>query len=92
MLNLKKITMEAIQFINITPTELSHIIKNEVIEFIKPKEEEELLTQKEVADFYKVSVQTIIKWQKDGKIKAYAIANERRYKKSELLDNLKLVK
>ena len=58
----------------------------------KPKEDEVLLTQKEAAAFYKVTVQTIIKWQKDGKIKAYAIDNERRYKKSELLDNLKLMK
>ncbi|MVO09777.1 helix-turn-helix domain-containing protein [Flavobacterium sp. TP390] len=85
--------MEAVQITNLSPLELSRLIKNEVMEFVKPKEEEEeLLTQKEVAGFYKVSVQTIIKWQKDGIIKAYAIGNERRYKKSELIKNLILIK
>lgn len=80
--------MKAIQFINTTPDELNELIVAAVSAFFKPKEEEILLTQKEVAAFYKVSVQTIIKWQAEGKIKVYGIANERRYKKSELLNNL----
>lgn len=80
--------MEAIQFINTTPEELNQLLIAAIQGLLKPKEDEVLLTQKEVAAFYKVSVQTIIKWQADGKIKVYGIANERRYKKSELLNNL----
>jgi len=85
--------METLQFIQMNPKEFQKEIINGILEIMeKPKEDEVLLTQKEAAAFYKVTVQTIIKWQKDGKIKAYAIDNERRYKKSELLDNLKLMK
>lgn len=85
--------MEALQFIQIDPQNFKDEIISGVIKALeKPKDEEELLTQQEVADFYKVSKPTIIKWQKDGKIKAYSINNERRYKKSELLSALVLMK
>lgn len=81
--------MEALQFIQINPEDFKKEIINGLLSVItKPKDEEELLTQQQVADFYKVSKATIIKWQKDGKIKAYSIDNERRYKKSELLTAL----
>lgn len=82
--------MEAIQFINITPTELSKMLRSEITDLIKEKEKsEELLTQKEVANFYKVSVQTIINWQKAGIINVYNIGNEKQYKKSKLINNIK---
>lgn len=82
--------MEAIQFINITPTELSKMLRSEITDLIKEKEKsEELLTQKEVANFYKVSVQTIINWKKAGIINVYNIGNEKQYKKSKLINNLK---
>lgn len=81
--------MESLQFIQINPQDFKDdIIKGLLSAMIKPKDDEVLLTQQEVADFYKVSKATIIKWQKDGKINAYAIDNERRYKKSELIDAL----
>lgn len=82
--------METIQFINITPTELSKMLRSEITDLIKEKEKsEELLTQKEVANFYKVSVQTIINWQKAGIINVYNIGNEKQYKKSKLINNIK---
>jgi excisionase family DNA binding protein len=88
-----KPNMETLQFIQMNPKDFKNEIINGILEIMaKPKEEEVLLTQKEVADFYRVSKATIIKWQKEGKIKAYSIDNERRYKKSELLDNLVLMK
>lgn len=81
--------MESLQFIQINPQEFKDdIIKGLLSAMIKTKDDEVLLTQQEVADFYKVSKATIIKWQKEGKINAYAIDNERRYKKSELIDAL----
>ena len=84
---------QTLQFIQINPDDFKSEIVNSILQVIaKPKEEEILLTQQEVADFYKVSKATIIKWQKEGKIKAYAIDNERRYKKSELIDALVQIK
>ncbi|WP_281225399.1 helix-turn-helix domain-containing protein [Flavobacterium aquiphilum] len=80
--------MEAIQFIGTTPEALQQMIIDSMRELLRVKEDEVLLTQQEVADFYKVTTQTIIKWQTAGIIKAYGIASERRYKKSELMDNL----
>jgi len=85
--------MEAIQFIQVNPKDFQREIINGILEIMtKPKEDEVLLTQSEVCAFYKVSKPTIIKWQKEGKIKAYSIDNERRYKKSELMDSLVLMK
>ena len=88
-----KSNMETLQFIQMNPEDFKNEIIKGILEIVaKPKEEEVLLTQSEVCAFYKVSKPTIIKWQKEGKIKAYAIDNERRYKKSELLDSLVLMK
>jgi hypothetical protein len=84
--------MKTIQFINITPEDLTSILEHKIFEFLKKPDDEVLLTQQEVADFYKVSKPTIIKWQREGKINVYSIDNERRYKKSELLNSLKKIK
>lgn len=85
--------METLQFIQMNPKDFQNEIINGIVKILeKPKEEEVLLTQSEVCAFYRVSKTTIIKWQKEGKIKAYSIDNERRYKKSELLDGLVLMK
>ena len=88
-----KSNIETLQFIQMNPEDFKNEIIKGILEIMaKPKEEDVLLTQSEVCAFYKVSKPTIIKWQKEGKIKAYAIDNERRYKKSELLDSLVLMK
>jgi len=82
-----------IQFIEVSPKEFQDEIIRGILEIMNPqKDQEELLTQTEVCAFYKVSKPTIIKWQKEGRIKAYGIDNERRYKKSELISNLTLLK
>jgi excisionase family DNA binding protein len=85
--------METLQFIQMNPKDFQTEIINGILAVLEmPKDDEVLLTQSEVCSFYKVSKTTIIKWQKEGKIKAYSIDNERRYKKSELLDSLILMK
>jgi hypothetical protein len=85
--------METLQFININPEKFIQELTQSITAIVnKPVEDEVLLTQKEVANFYKVVPATINNWQKIGKIKAYSINNERRYKKSELLDELVLMK
>jgi len=84
---------KTIQFIQVNPKEFQEEIIKGILAIMNPvQEQEELLTQTEVCAFYKVSKPTIIKWQKEGKINAYAIDNERRYKKSELMSNLVLIK
>jgi excisionase family DNA binding protein len=84
--------MEPIQFTQLDPEKLKKVLVDGLLEILSPVLTDGLMTQQEVADFYKVSTATIIKWQKEGKIKAYAIDNERRYKKSELMENLTLMK
>lgn len=84
--------MEAIQFTQLDPSSLKKEILEGILTILSPVLTDGLLTQQEVADFYKVSKPTIIKWQKQGRIKAYAIDSERRYKKSELMDALILMK
>ena len=82
---------KSIQFIQVTPEHLTDMIAKGVLAIMNPqKEQEELLTQKEVCAFYKASKPTIAKWQRDCKIKVYSIG--RRYERSELLDNLTLMK
>jgi hypothetical protein len=91
--HLEKSNMEALQFIQVNPKSFQKEIINGILAVLeKPKKEEVLLTQSEVCAFYKVSKTTIIKWQKESKINVYSIDNERRYKKSELLDSLILMK
>jgi excisionase family DNA binding protein len=84
--------MEPIQFTQLDPEKLKKVLVDGLLKILSPVLTDGLMTQQEVADFYKVSKKTIVKWQKEGKIKAYAIDNERRYKKSELMDNLILMK
>lgn len=79
-----------IQFINISPEEFARNIVKQVLELQNP-EEEAMLTQQEIADYYKVTKQTIINWQKRGVINAYLIDNVIRYKKSELNEKLKKI-
>ena len=84
--------MEDIIFTRLDPKALKKELVEGILEILSPVLTDGLMTQEEVAEFYRVSKTTIIKWQKEGKIKAYAIANERRYKKSELMENLILMK
>lgn len=51
-------------------------------------DETDLLTPKETADFLRISLPTLWRWQKKGKIKCYGIAGSRYYKRSELLESL----
>ena len=50
-----------------------------------------LLSRKEVADFFNISLVTLHKWTKKGVVKSYKIGNKVRFKKSEVLEALKIV-
>lgn len=72
-------------------------IQSETIEGIlaiisKPQEGEVLLSTKESADFFGVSIDSILRWRKNGTITGYMIEGSVLYKKSELLQALKPIK
>jgi hypothetical protein len=88
--------MQQIQLFQVTPNELAHLIsesvKTQIQELVnaskkeQPKDENDLLSRKETADFFKVSLVSIHAWMKDGIIKPYKVGNRTYFKKSELIN------
>jgi hypothetical protein len=88
--------MGTIQMIQVTPNELANLIsesvKSQIQELINAtnkeqlKDENDLLSRKETADFFKVSLVSIHSWMKDGIIKPYKVGNRTYFKKSELIN------
>lgn len=54
----------------------------------QPTDETDLLTPKEASKLLRISIPTLWRWQKKGKVKCYGIAGSRYYKRSELLESL----
>lgn len=77
--------------------EINQGIKDQLNEF---KEEvinsspmnDKLLTREETSEFLKIDLSTLYNWTKQGRVKAYGIANRRYYKLSEILESLKPLK
>ena len=92
--------MSVLQFIQTTPIELADLInegvKSQLQELKKDlltqEANDELLTRKETCEFLKINSSSLWAWTKKGKVLSYGIANRRYYKRSELMDSLKLVK
>jgi hypothetical protein len=92
--------MSTLQFIQTTPEELAELIikgvKSQLEDFKKEfssqNANEDLLTRKEACEFLKIDSSTLWAWTNKGKVFSYGIANRRYYKRSELLESLKLVK
>ena len=88
--------MGTIQMIQVTPNELANLIsecvKSQIQELINAtnkeqlKDENDLLSRKETAVFFKVSLVSIHSWMKDGIIKPYKVGNRTFFKKSELIN------
>ena len=88
--------MGTIQMIQVTPNELVNLIsesvKTQIQELInatnkeQPKDVNDLLSRKETAEFFKVSLVSIHSWMKDGIIKPYKVGNRTYFKKSELIN------
>lgn len=85
----------AIQFIQISPEQLqSEITKgvkahlDEFLQNFKPKQPTDYLTRKEVAELFKVDISTIANWQKNGKLKPYAISGRVYFKRSDIEESL----
>ena len=88
--------MGTIQMIQVTPNELANLmsecVNSQIQELINAtnkeqlKDENDLLSRKETADFFKVSLVSIHSWMKDGIIKPYKVGNRTYFKKSELIN------
>jgi hypothetical protein len=89
--------MEAIQFIQTTPTELANLIANAVRQELKTLNRQveqpsipvkELMTRKETAELFDVSLVTIHEWCKSGILKPYKVGNRSYFKRVELMECL----
>lgn len=70
-------------------------IKHEPVSEKQPHQstdETDLLTPKETAQLLRISLPTLHRWQKKGKLKCYGIAGTRYYKRSEVIESLTLKK
>jgi len=54
----------------------------------QPTDETDLLTPKETAELLRISIPTLWRWQKKGKVKCYGIGGKRYYKRSEIVESL----
>ena len=85
---------------NLDTEQLKQLIGESVKQYIEgfqkdisdQNSQDNLLTRTEAYEFLKIDSSTLWNWTKKGKVKAYAIANRRYYKRDELLECLKPVK
>jgi len=93
--------MGTLQFIQTTPEQLAELIKEGVkseLDILKKElfhenANDELLTREQAAGLLHINLSTLWHWQRKGKIKAYGISGARRYyKRSEIMEALKLLK
>ena len=93
--------MQTIQFIQTTPTELANLVaeavRQELSNLNRPVEQpptplKELLTRKEAAQFFDVSLVTIHEWCRLEIIKPYKVGNRSYFKYNELIEALREVK
>lgn len=90
--NLKITSMEAIQFLGVSPADLITELKNSLIPELReqlakefqPKEPTEYLTRSEVCEMLKINLSTLDTWRKKGEVTAYGIGNRVYYKRSEI--------
>lgn len=93
--------MKTVQFIQTTPEQLSELIQMGVKkelqalkkEILHENANDEILNREQVCKILSINPSTLWHWQKKNKIKAYGISGSRRYfKRSEIMDALKLFK
>lgn len=89
--------MEAIQFIQVDPSDLVKLIVEAVnVKFKELKEgltsSEDLLTKDQTLKLLGIDSSTLWRWTRDKRISAYKIHNKVYYKRSEIEDSLIKVK
>jgi hypothetical protein len=85
--------MQTIQLLGVTPTELVTQITEGMIESLKaiqqtPDQAKEILTRKDVAELFQVSLVCIHEWINKGILTPYKIGNRTFFKRSEVLETL----
>ncbi|HXH18883.1 MAG TPA: helix-turn-helix domain-containing protein [Chitinophagales bacterium] len=81
--------MNQVQFIGITPEQLSELISKHLAAHIQEiktaiPQAEQILTREQAAQLLDVDLSTLWHWSKSGKLKSYGIANRVYYKRSEI--------
>lgn len=56
------------------------------------KEQVELMTRKETADYLKINTTTLWHWTNKGKLKSYGIGNRVYYKRNEVIESIAEIK
>jgi excisionase family DNA binding protein len=74
-----------------TETELKNLIKEILIE-LKPKEQTPFISRSQTCKLLGLSLPTLGKYTKDGKIQSYKIGSQIRYKRDEVLTCLENIK
>jgi hypothetical protein len=87
--------MEQIQFIGVTPEQLKNqiaeTVNNQLGEFLekyKPKQPNDYLTRKQVAELFNVDLSTIANWQKSGKLKPLGLGGRIYFLRSDIEKSL----
>ena len=87
--------MQTIQFIQTTPTELANLVIDAVRQELKTLNRhvehpstpvKELLTRKETAQLFAVSLVTIHDWCNSGILKPYKVGNRTYFKRVEVME------
>ncbi len=87
--------MDKVEVMQVSPNELVNLIAErlktdlqEVLSAVNKKpvnNEDDFLTRKETAAFFKASLVSIHQWVNDGLIKPYKVGNRTYFKKAELI-------
>ena len=87
--------MGTIQFIQVTPEQLQNQIANgiksqldEFLKHFKPKQPNEYLSRKEVADMFGVDISTVHNWCKSGKLKPLGLGARVYFLRSDIEESL----
>jgi predicted KAP-like P-loop ATPase len=83
--------MQTVQFISTTPDQLQSainagvkIILEDFLKNFKPKQPNEYLTRRQVADMFNVDISTISNWQRTGKLNPLGISGRVYFLRSEV--------
>lgn len=80
--------MENQLIVTLTVDDLKRIITETIEMASKPHEEEILLTRKEVASLFKVSLVTINQWMRSGRLPFCRINSRVYFKRNQILESL----
>ena len=83
--------MATVQLLQVTPTELVALFQESVKQILPPPQEpnqKEILTRKETAILFSVSLVCVHDWINKGLLRPYKLGNKTYFKRSEVLDVL----